>query len=79
MAPVADEHAMRRAREEEAALALWSTLSHPAASEAEWRRLPEEVRRHYRRQARLALGFDPRGFDAHGAEAYGAEAYAAGA
>jgi hypothetical protein len=70
MAFQADEQAMRRAREEEAALALWSTLSHPAASEAEWRRLPEEVRHHYRRQARLALGFDPRGFDAHGAEAY---------
>jgi hypothetical protein len=74
MAFVADEHAMRCAREEEAALALWSTLSHPTASEAEWRRLPEEVRHHYRRQARLALGFDPRGFDAHGAGAYAAGA-----
>lgn len=74
MAFKADEHAMRRAREEEAALALWSTLTHPAASEAEWRRLPEEVRHHYRRQARLALGFDPRGFDAHGSEAYAASA-----
>lgn len=73
MAFEADEHAMRRAREEEAALALWS-LSHPAASEAEWRRLPEAVRHQYRRQARLALGFDPRGFDAHGARAYAAEA-----
>jgi hypothetical protein len=74
MAFQADEQAMRHAREEEAALALWSTLSHPAASEAEWRRLPEEVRHHYRRQARQALGFDPRGFDAHGAQAYAAGA-----
>lgn len=63
-------HALREAREEEAALALWATLSHPAASEADWRRLPEEVRSHYRLQARRALGFDPSGFDAHGAEAY---------
>ncbi len=64
------QQALQRAREEEAALALWSTLSHPAASEADWHRLPEEVRHHYRRQARQALGFDPRGFDAHGTEAY---------
>jgi hypothetical protein len=64
------EQAMQSARAEEAALALWSVLSHPLASEADWRRLPEEVRQHYRRQARQALGFDPRGFDAHGTEAY---------
>ncbi|HEU0301988.1 MAG TPA: hypothetical protein VFR37_21210 [Longimicrobium sp.] len=49
------EHSLRAAREEEAALALWSTFAHPAASEAEWRRLPETVRAHYRAQARLAL------------------------
>lgn len=64
------EAALRESREEEAALALWATLSHPAASEADWRRLPEEVRSHYRVQARQALGFDPRGFDAHGTGAY---------
>ena len=51
----AAEHSLRAAREEEAALALWSTCSHPAASEAEWRRLPETVRAHFRAQARLAL------------------------
>lgn len=51
----AAEHSLRAAREEEAALALWSTFAHPAASEAEWRRLPETVRAHYRAQARLAL------------------------
>jgi hypothetical protein len=51
----AAEHSLRAAREEEAALALWSTFAHPAASEAEWRRLPESVRAHFRTQARLAL------------------------
>lgn len=70
MAVHATEQALRDAREEEAALALWSTYSHPAASEADWRRLPEAVRMHYRQRARLALGFDPRGFDAHGMSAY---------
>jgi hypothetical protein len=65
----ATEHSLREARQEEAALALWSTFSHPAASEADWRRLPEEVRAHYRVQARLALGFDPTGFDPRGAPA----------
>lgn len=64
------EQLLRDAREEEAALALWSIVSHPFASEADWRRLPEEVRRQYRVQARQALGFDPRGIDAHGAPAY---------
>jgi hypothetical protein len=64
--PSESTESMRSAREEEAALALWSVYSHPLASEAEWRRLPEEVRVHYRRQARLALGFDPHCFDAHG-------------
>lgn len=64
------EQAMQSAREEEAALALWSTLAHPTASEADWRRLPEEVRHHYRRQARQALGFDPRGFDPQGTAVY---------
>jgi hypothetical protein len=61
---------MQNAREEEAALALWSTYSHPSASEADWRRLPETVRLHYRRQARLALGFDPRGWSAYGHDPY---------
>lgn len=70
MAVHATEQAMRDAREEEAALALWSTCSHPAASEADWRRLPEAVRTHYRRHARMALGFDPNGFDPRGAAAY---------
>lgn len=70
MAPEPTQDALRDARAEEAALALWSVHSHPLASEADWRRLPEEVRVHYRRQARLALGFDPAGFDAHGRPAY---------
>jgi hypothetical protein len=61
---------MQSAREEEAAIALWSVHTHASPSEADWRRLPEEVRLHYRRQARLALGFDPHGFDAHGHAAY---------
>jgi len=64
------EHALRRARVEEAALALWSTMSHPAASEADWRRLPEAVRDHFRQEAQRVLGFDPGGFSAHGREAY---------
>ena len=51
----AAEHSLRAAREEEAALALWSTVAHRAGSEAEWRRLPEAVRAHFRAQARLAL------------------------
>jgi hypothetical protein len=69
MTPQFTEILLREAREEEAALALWSTFSHPAASEADWRRLPEEVRRHYRTQARQALAFDPRGFDPRGTPA----------
>lgn len=63
------EQSLRDAREEEAALALWSTL-HPGGSEAQWRRLPEAARQPYRRVARQALGFDPHGFDAHGVPAY---------
>lgn len=70
MAVQATEQALRDAREEEAAIALWSTYSHPAASEADWHRLPDAVRQHYRQRARLALGFDPRGFDARGVAAY---------
>lgn len=70
MSPQATIDALREAREEEAALALWATLSHPEASEADWRRLPEEVRRHYRVQASRALAFNAHGFDAHGAKAY---------
>ncbi len=64
------EQALRNSREEDAALALWSTHSHPAASEADWRRLPETVRLHYRRQARMALGFDPRGWNPAGYDPY---------
>lgn len=65
MAVDAKEQALRDAREEEAALALWSTYSHPAASEADWRRLPEAVRMQYRERARIALGFDPHAADAY--------------
>lgn len=65
-----NETSLRTAREEEAALALWSTRGHPVASEAEWQRLPETVRLHYRRQARMALGFDPRGWNPQGYDPY---------
>jgi hypothetical protein len=64
------ENPLRTAREEEAAMALWSTYSHPSASEADWRRLPEAVRVHYRRQARMALSFDPRGWNPQGHDPY---------
>ena len=70
MAVPPTEQALRDAREEEAALALWSVYTHPSASEADWRRLPESVRMHYRQRARMALGLDPGGFDARGAAPY---------
>jgi hypothetical protein len=63
------EQSPRRAREEEAVLALGSTV-HPDSGEAEWRRLPDPVRHGYRRVAGQAPGFDPRGFDAHGTPPY---------
>jgi hypothetical protein len=62
--------ALRDAREEDAALALWSVHTPPGASEADWRRLPESVRTHYRQRARMALGFDPGGFDPRGMAPY---------
>ncbi len=69
MAVPPTEQALRDARQEDAALALWSVYAHPAASEADWQRLPEAVRTHYRQRARMALGFDPTGFDATGFDA----------